>query len=317
VCVFLLTQKLFFSKHKPRHLHHWESDRLWKEVSDGLDADDVPAATEGKKALEAAQRAAEDLRRQANVEFTPRLFQKDSATGIWSYKFANEDIWTPEELVELEDHGVVSSRGPLPPHGMWQLCCCWVFCLFWARFVLFLCYFVADWGLSPLGVSVDFAHNQAGVDMRAQRRLFDGVCTTPAGISADEERRLRSSGIDVPRDLLLDIPDRLQVTARARRRRRGDDADAVADSAASRVATRKSGLVVTAQDSLDPAALAARLGRVERAVLQHLGAEEPRAASAERLQASAMFVFALVMFLLVRLVWLQLRVWELESRMAE
>lgn len=62
--------------------------RLWQRVTRAINAKDQTEATQEKYVLEEAQRQAARERKTKNEEWTCRLFELDSLTGEWHYKFA-------------------------------------------------------------------------------------------------------------------------------------------------------------------------------------------------------------------------------------
>lgn len=62
--------------------------RLWQRVTRAINAKDQTEATQEKCVLEEAQRQAARDRKTKNQEWTCKLFDLDSLTGEWHYRFA-------------------------------------------------------------------------------------------------------------------------------------------------------------------------------------------------------------------------------------
>lgn len=62
--------------------------RLWQRVTRAINAKDQTEATQEKYVLEEAQRQAARDRKTKSEEWICKLFELDSLTGEWHYKFA-------------------------------------------------------------------------------------------------------------------------------------------------------------------------------------------------------------------------------------
>lgn len=62
--------------------------RLWQRVTRAINAKDQTEATQEKYVLEEAQRQSARDRKTKNIEWSCKLFELDSLTGEWHYKFA-------------------------------------------------------------------------------------------------------------------------------------------------------------------------------------------------------------------------------------
>ena len=62
--------------------------RLWARVSEAVSQGDQNAATQEKFLLEEAQRQGAKERKAKMIEWMPRLFERDTITGDWMYKYA-------------------------------------------------------------------------------------------------------------------------------------------------------------------------------------------------------------------------------------
>lgn len=69
---------------KPWHIFY----RLWQHVSEALKESDQAKATQEKFLLEEAQRTAAKERKVTHTTYEPALFEVDSLTGAWIYKYS-------------------------------------------------------------------------------------------------------------------------------------------------------------------------------------------------------------------------------------
>lgn len=83
----------------------FESERLWDKVTRALIAGDQTTATEGKTALEEAQRQAAREREAAGTAWVPRYFVLEN--GEWRYRWLNPHRLADNEVGEYEcDHHI-------------------------------------------------------------------------------------------------------------------------------------------------------------------------------------------------------------------
>lgn len=105
----------------PRHLvdystqGEFESEKLWTHVSDAIRMNDQEKATNEKFILEEAQRKGHRERREAGVEWIPKLFERDpaapNAINRWVYKYRDVRPWDPmTDLKEYEHEGIVKTQ---------------------------------------------------------------------------------------------------------------------------------------------------------------------------------------------------------------
>uniref|UniRef100_A0A452E491 Oxysterol-binding protein n=1 Tax=Capra hircus TaxID=9925 RepID=A0A452E491_CAPHI len=89
----------------------FESEKLWQRVTRAINAKDQTEATQEKYVLEEAQRQAARERKTKNEEWTCRLFELDSLTGEWHYKFADTRPWDPlNDMIQYEKDGVIQTK---------------------------------------------------------------------------------------------------------------------------------------------------------------------------------------------------------------
>ncbi|BFU19523.1 oxysterol-binding protein, putative [Entamoeba histolytica HM-1:IMSS-B] len=89
-------------------LHPFESEKLFKRVSDAIIKNDQNLAMEEKFVLEEAQRTQRKLNDEKKVEQERRLFDKQGSDHDWKYKWENWNKYDPEtEGEELEIGGKI------------------------------------------------------------------------------------------------------------------------------------------------------------------------------------------------------------------
>ncbi|KAF4010103.1 hypothetical protein G4228_001389 [Cervus hanglu yarkandensis] len=89
----------------------FESEKLWQRVTRAINAKDQTEATQEKYVLEEAQRQAARERKTKNEEWTCKLFELDSLTGEWHYKFADTRPWDPlNDMIQYEKDGVIQTK---------------------------------------------------------------------------------------------------------------------------------------------------------------------------------------------------------------
>ncbi len=80
-------------------------------MSKAIKADDQNAATEEKTVLEEAQRAGARERKALGVEWTPKHFELNPATGQYEYRHADLRPWDPlNDLYQFEKDFVISTK---------------------------------------------------------------------------------------------------------------------------------------------------------------------------------------------------------------
>ncbi|KAF5926619.1 hypothetical protein HPG69_001248, partial [Diceros bicornis minor] len=89
----------------------FESEKLWQRVTRAINTKDQTEATQEKYVLEEAQRQAARDRKTKNEEWTCKLFELDSLTGEWHYKFADTRPWDPlNDMIQFEKDGVIQTK---------------------------------------------------------------------------------------------------------------------------------------------------------------------------------------------------------------
>ncbi|TKC43773.1 hypothetical protein EI555_014488, partial [Monodon monoceros] len=89
----------------------FESEKLWQRVTRAINAKDQTEATQEKYVLEEAQRQAARDRKTKNEEWTCKLFELDSLTGEWHYRFADTRPWDPlNDMIQYEKDGVIQTK---------------------------------------------------------------------------------------------------------------------------------------------------------------------------------------------------------------
>ncbi|XP_070199099.1 oxysterol-binding protein-related protein 8-like isoform X4 [Littorina saxatilis] len=88
-----------------------ESERLWSKVSKAVVAGDMQTATDEKYVVEEEQRKQTRERKQSNVEWMPRYFEKDHLNGGWIYKYADDRPWDAvNDVYQYEKQFVVQTQ---------------------------------------------------------------------------------------------------------------------------------------------------------------------------------------------------------------
>ncbi|XP_068950914.1 oxysterol-binding protein-related protein 8 isoform X1 [Petaurus breviceps papuanus] len=89
----------------------YESEKLWQRVTRAINAKDQTEATQEKYVLEEAQRKAARERKGKNEEWVCKLFELDSVTGEWHYRFSDTRPWDPlNDLIQFEKDGVIQTK---------------------------------------------------------------------------------------------------------------------------------------------------------------------------------------------------------------
>jgi len=97
-------------KQAPEELLPNESHKLWGAVTTAILRSDQNAATDEKAVLENSQREYSKRLQEEKTVHKPKLFVKDSETGIWTYKYFNGRKWNAEEEIEeYEKNGMIKS----------------------------------------------------------------------------------------------------------------------------------------------------------------------------------------------------------------
>ncbi|KAJ7323776.1 Oxysterol-binding protein- protein 8 [Desmophyllum pertusum] len=100
----------------PRHVVEYSTQgELWTHVGDAIRMNDQEKATSEKLILEEAQRKGHRERREAAVEWIPKLFERDpaapNAINRWLYKYRDVRPWDPmTDLKEYENEGIVKTQ---------------------------------------------------------------------------------------------------------------------------------------------------------------------------------------------------------------
>lgn len=88
-----------------------ESERLWRLVSEAIQNGDQNAATREKTVLEEEQRRSAKERKTKNTVWMPKLFEKDSITQEWIYKYADLRPWDRlNDLVQFESNFKIQTK---------------------------------------------------------------------------------------------------------------------------------------------------------------------------------------------------------------
>ncbi|XP_038611945.1 oxysterol-binding protein-related protein 8 isoform X3 [Tachyglossus aculeatus] len=89
----------------------FESEKLWQQVTRAINAKDQTEATQEKYILEEAQRKATKERKAKGEEWTCRLFEQDSISGEWQYKYADTRPWDPlNDMIQFEKDGAIQTK---------------------------------------------------------------------------------------------------------------------------------------------------------------------------------------------------------------
>ncbi|KAL2309670.1 hypothetical protein Nmel_005887 [Mimus melanotis] len=106
---------------KQRRLHRYtvkfeeqddfESEKLWQQVTKAINNKDQTEATQEKYILEEAQRKSAKERKLKGEEWTCKLFDQDSVTGEWHYKYADTRPWDPlNDMIQFEKDGTIQTK---------------------------------------------------------------------------------------------------------------------------------------------------------------------------------------------------------------
>uniref|UniRef100_A0A8C3LTN6 Oxysterol binding protein like 5 n=1 Tax=Chrysolophus pictus TaxID=9089 RepID=A0A8C3LTN6_CHRPC len=88
----------------------FESERLWQHVTSAINKGDQHKATQEKYVLEEEQRNAARERRENGTEWKPLLFQHDSTTNEWRYKYEDLRPWDPlNDIAQFEKNGILQT----------------------------------------------------------------------------------------------------------------------------------------------------------------------------------------------------------------
>ncbi|XP_062373660.1 oxysterol-binding protein-related protein 8 isoform X2 [Sardina pilchardus] len=95
----------------PEEQGEFESERLWQHVTRAINNKDQTEATNEKFILEEAQRKSARERKAKCEEWIPGLFEQDSVTGEWHYRYADTRPWDPlNDLIQFEKDGLIQSK---------------------------------------------------------------------------------------------------------------------------------------------------------------------------------------------------------------
>ncbi|XP_030404542.1 oxysterol-binding protein-related protein 8 isoform X2 [Gopherus evgoodei] len=90
---------------------NFESEKLWQQVTRAITNKDQTEATNEKCVLEDAQRKAAKERKLKGEEWTCKLFEQDSVTGEWHYKYAETRPWDPlNDMIQFEKDGAIQTK---------------------------------------------------------------------------------------------------------------------------------------------------------------------------------------------------------------
>lgn len=89
----------------------FESEKLWQQVTKAINNKDQTEATHEKYILEEAQRKSAKERKLKGEEWTCKLFDQDSVTGEWHYKYADTRPWDPlNDMIQFEKDGTIQTK---------------------------------------------------------------------------------------------------------------------------------------------------------------------------------------------------------------
>uniref|UniRef100_A0A8D0L5Q4 Oxysterol-binding protein n=1 Tax=Sphenodon punctatus TaxID=8508 RepID=A0A8D0L5Q4_SPHPU len=89
----------------------FESEKLWQNVTQAITNKDQTEATKEKCVLEDAQRKAAKDRKAKSEDWACKLFEQDSVTGEWRYKFADTRPWDPlNDMIQFEKDGAIRTK---------------------------------------------------------------------------------------------------------------------------------------------------------------------------------------------------------------
>ncbi|NXO96526.1 OSBL8 protein, partial [Certhia brachydactyla] len=89
----------------------FESEKLWQQVTKAINNKDQTEATQEKYILEEAQRKSAKERKHKGEEWTCKLFDQDSVTGEWHYKYADTRPWDPlNDMIQFEKDGTIQTK---------------------------------------------------------------------------------------------------------------------------------------------------------------------------------------------------------------
>ncbi|XP_050411094.1 oxysterol-binding protein-related protein 8 isoform X2 [Patella vulgata] len=89
----------------------FESERLWRRVSEAISNCDMHGATDEKHLLEEKQRYEARERKAKMMEWVPKYFERDLLTGDWLYKYVDLRPWDPiNDLLQYEQEFVIQTH---------------------------------------------------------------------------------------------------------------------------------------------------------------------------------------------------------------
>ncbi|NWV18702.1 OSBL8 protein, partial [Origma solitaria] len=89
----------------------FESEKLWQHVTKAINNKDQTEATQEKYILEEAQRKSAKERKLKGEKWTCKLFDQDSVTGEWHYKYADTRPWDPlNDVIQFEKDGTIQTK---------------------------------------------------------------------------------------------------------------------------------------------------------------------------------------------------------------
>ncbi|XP_062338708.1 oxysterol-binding protein-related protein 8 isoform X5 [Osmerus eperlanus] len=95
----------------PEEQGEYESERLWQHVTRAINNKDQTEATNEKFILEEAQRKSARERKAKCEEWVPSLFEQDSVTGEWHYRYADTRPWDPlNDMIQFEKDGWIQTK---------------------------------------------------------------------------------------------------------------------------------------------------------------------------------------------------------------
>ncbi|NXH19876.1 OSBL8 protein, partial [Bucco capensis] len=89
----------------------FESEKLWLQVTRAINNKDQTEATQEKYILEEAQRRSAKERKLKGEEWMCKLFDPDSVTGEWHYKYADTRPWDSlNDMIQFEKDGIIQTK---------------------------------------------------------------------------------------------------------------------------------------------------------------------------------------------------------------
>ncbi|KAJ3612320.1 hypothetical protein NHX12_020596 [Muraenolepis orangiensis] len=95
----------------PEDQEDFECERLWQHVTRAINNKDQTEATNEKCVLEEAQRKAARERKALCEDWSPALFEQDTLSGEWHYRYADTRPWDLlNDLIQFENNGRIQTK---------------------------------------------------------------------------------------------------------------------------------------------------------------------------------------------------------------